>query len=202
MNTAELAGTISGMEKVATDTINMSQSPTGTWRVPKAPMSLGAKAGIGAGVIAAGLLARHVLKKRKARKLDIGKEASWLPDHPTLGRHKSNLDLPVKGGVTLRLPIYEKTPHKDIHKAFKSVGGSKMDANRFIESSGIKQEQQKAASDSMTHMPHIRPGMSIGAKAGVGAGVGAGVIAAGLTARHVLKKRKERKAQKAARAAG
>jgi len=57
----------------------------------KAPMSIGAKAGlIGAGVVGAGLLARHIYKKRKARKEQQKMAASRdLNDRDLLATHQA-----------------------------------------------------------------------------------------------------------------
>ena len=59
-------------------------------QAPSTGMSIGAKAGIGAGVVGAGLLARHIYKKRKARKEQQKMAASRdLNDRDLLATHQA-----------------------------------------------------------------------------------------------------------------
>ena len=145
MHNAEVAGMISGMEKVAISdklrlittakrigqgfrsmlgtydhfqhaagklerNMSLNQQPQRNWEDGTKPttfnqgkrmwsgegypastgMSIGAKAGIGAGVVGAGLLARHIYKKRKARKEQQKMAASRdLNDRDLLATHQA-----------------------------------------------------------------------------------------------------------------
>ena len=182
-----------------------------TMKAPKAPMSIGAKAGlIGAGVVGAGLLARHIYKKRKARKeqqkmaaptrmpawssknyADGGGQLSRMLDrHRAIGVTKKDMKMPE--GPTTKMSRPPSQMATDTTATMKRPP-SKIDAPTVFQ---FKRPPSQAPSTGMSIRAKApSTGMSIGAKAGIGAGIGAGVIAAGLTARHVLKKRKERKAQ-------
>lgn len=83
------------------------------------------------------------------------KEANWLPDHPDLGKHKGNLHVPVRHNGrevgTMKVPVYEKTKHHHIHQLMRQAGGSKKDADDFIQAAGIKGHQaEKTAKDIHT----------------------------------------------------